>query len=106
VPNVANITVRAALLLGRFEYTERGILDRTHLRFFTRRTIRRLMRESGYEILSERTSVMPVELKFGLPATHLLMRAANRILAFLTWLMPGLFGYQHILVARPVIAPR
>jgi 2-polyprenyl-3-methyl-5-hydroxy-6-metoxy-1,4-benzoquinol methylase len=105
VPNVANITVRASLLLGRFEYTERGILDRTHLRFFTRRTIRRLVRESGYEIVRERTSVMPVELKLGLPATGLPMRAANRVLALLTWLMPGLFGYQHILVARPQAPP-
>lgn len=105
VPNVANITVRASLLLGRFEYTERGILDRTHLRFFTRRTIRRLVRECGYEIVRERTSVMPVELKLGMPPSHFLMRAVNRILAPLTRLMPGLFGYQHILVGRPQTPP-
>ena len=36
LPNVANITVRLSLLFGRFRYTDRGILDRTHLRFFTR----------------------------------------------------------------------
>jgi 2-polyprenyl-3-methyl-5-hydroxy-6-metoxy-1,4-benzoquinol methylase len=102
VPNVANITVRWSLLLGRFEYTERGILDRTHLRFFTRRSARQLLQECGYEILQERMTVMPVELALGLPATHLLMRVANGVLAALTWLMPGLLGYQHVLVARPV----
>src|SRR5438876_3721688 len=35
VPNIANITVRLGLLFGVFEYRERGILDYTHLRFFT-----------------------------------------------------------------------
>ncbi len=34
VPNVANIVVRLSLLLGRFDYMDRGILDRTHFRFF------------------------------------------------------------------------
>jgi 2-polyprenyl-3-methyl-5-hydroxy-6-metoxy-1,4-benzoquinol methylase len=68
LPNVANITVRWSLLFGRFEYTERGILDRTHLRFFTRRSARRLLRDAGYEIVEERTTVMPVELALGLSA--------------------------------------
>jgi 2-polyprenyl-3-methyl-5-hydroxy-6-metoxy-1,4-benzoquinol methylase len=101
VPNVANITMRWSLLLGRFDYTERGILDRTHLRFFTRRTARRLLRDCGYEILEEHMTVMPVELALGLPATNVFMRMANRVLAVFTRLLPGLFGYQHILVARP-----
>jgi glycosyltransferase involved in cell wall biosynthesis len=101
IPNVANITMRWSLLLGRFDYTPRGILDRTHLRFFTRSTARRLLQDSGYEILHEKMTVMPVELALGLPAASLPMRLANSLLAGLTWLMPGLFGYQHILVARP-----
>lgn len=36
VPNVANIKTRLGLLFGRFDYTEYGVLDWTHLRFFTR----------------------------------------------------------------------
>jgi len=48
LPNVANITVRLSLLFGRFEYAERGILDKTHLRFFTRRSARRLIESAGY----------------------------------------------------------
>ena len=39
VPNVANIIVRLSLLLGRFDYMDRGILDRTHLRFFTLKSL-------------------------------------------------------------------
>jgi 2-polyprenyl-3-methyl-5-hydroxy-6-metoxy-1,4-benzoquinol methylase len=100
VPNVANIAIRFSLLLGCFEYTERGILDKTHLRFFTRRTARRLLEETGYEIIDQKTTVIPIELALGLSAHNPLMRSLNRLLAMLTWLMPGLLGYQLIFVAR------
>ena len=39
IPNVANWAMRLGLLAGHFDYTDRGILDRTHLRFYTRRTL-------------------------------------------------------------------
>ena len=81
VPNVANITVRLALLFGRFNYQERGILDRTHLRFFTRRTARAMMKAEQYEILEERTSIMPLELILGLAPENPLLRAMNLMLA-------------------------
>ena len=47
VPNVAHLWVRLQLLAGRFEYADRGILDRTHLRFFTRRTFVALLVAGG-----------------------------------------------------------
>jgi 2-polyprenyl-3-methyl-5-hydroxy-6-metoxy-1,4-benzoquinol methylase len=101
VPNVANITVRPSLLFGRFNYQQRGILDKTHVRFFTRRTARKLISENGYEVVREKSTVMPVELAFGLSAQNPLMRLANLMLFLLTLLMPGLFGYQCIYAARP-----
>jgi len=101
VPNVANITVRLMLLFGSFNYTERGILDRTHLRLFTRRTTRELLEKNGYRILDEKLTVMPLELIFGLSPENFLMKLINRTLAILTKLMPGLFGYQIMLVAEP-----
>jgi 2-polyprenyl-3-methyl-5-hydroxy-6-metoxy-1,4-benzoquinol methylase len=101
LPNVANITVRLALLFGRFEYAPRGILDRTHLRFYTRRSARRLLEGVGYEILERRMTVMPIELALRMSPRNWLMRLANRALAFVTALLPGLFGYQSVFVARP-----
>jgi 2-polyprenyl-3-methyl-5-hydroxy-6-metoxy-1,4-benzoquinol methylase len=101
IPNVANIAVRLSLLLGRFEYAERGILDRTHLRFFTRRSARRLLEEAGYQIVEQKTTVMPVELALGVRPENRVMRYVDRALAFFTRLMPGLLGYQFVLVARP-----
>ena len=42
------------LVVGRFHYTERGILDKTHLRFFTRKTARRLLESNGYRIVEQK----------------------------------------------------
>jgi len=48
LPNIAHGAIRLALLQGRFEYTALGILDNTHLRFFTRKTVEDLFERSGY----------------------------------------------------------
>jgi 2-polyprenyl-3-methyl-5-hydroxy-6-metoxy-1,4-benzoquinol methylase len=50
LPNIAHYTIRLALLRGHFDYTEFGILDSTHLRFFTRNSALRLLRGAGYEV--------------------------------------------------------
>jgi SAM-dependent methyltransferase len=47
LPNVGLWSVRFAHLFGRWQYEETGVLDRTHLRFFTRRNARWLLRECG-----------------------------------------------------------
>ena len=63
VPNVAHLWVRLQLLAGRFEYADRGILDRTHLRFFTRRTFIALLAQAGLAV--EELAVTPVPLPPG-----------------------------------------
>jgi methionine biosynthesis protein MetW len=52
IPNVANWTVRIKLLLGRWNYKERGLLDKTHVRFFTLITAKKLMDDCGFKIVS------------------------------------------------------
>jgi SAM-dependent methyltransferase len=47
LPNVGLWSVRFAHLFGRWEYEETGVLDRTHLRFFTRKSARWLLAECG-----------------------------------------------------------
>ena len=101
LPNVANITVRLALLLGRFNYAERGIMDRTHLRFFTRKTARRLLEDNGWEILEAKPTVMPLELALGIRPENLVMRALNTVLAVMTAVFPKLLGYQFVFLVRP-----
>ncbi|MFM7365155.1 MAG: glycosyltransferase [Cuspidothrix sp.] len=50
IPNIAHGAVRLALLEGNFDYMPSGILDDTHLRFFTRKTVEELFERNGYFI--------------------------------------------------------
>jgi 2-polyprenyl-3-methyl-5-hydroxy-6-metoxy-1,4-benzoquinol methylase len=100
VPNVVNITVRLMMLLGKFEYAERGILDRTHLRFYTRKTIVRLLESEGYEVVKVRMTNLPLEVVIPMRPESWIMRMADAVLGVFTRLLPGLFGYQVIVTAR------
>lgn len=98
VPNIANVTVRLGLLFGIFEYRDRGILDHTHLRFYTVRTIRREVENAGFRIEEVQGSSVPIRLIVGwMP--EFLLRIGERILTGLTRVWRGLFAYQVILVA-------
>ena len=50
IPNMAHISIRLSLLEGKFEHTETGLIDKTHLHFYTKSEIERLFYEAGYEI--------------------------------------------------------
>ncbi len=47
LPNVANWVIRLKLFVGRFDYTETGILDRTHFHLYTYKTARELVNKAG-----------------------------------------------------------
>src|SRR5207302_7414230 len=50
IPNVAHGSVRLALLGGAFPYGEKGLLDSTHLRFFTRESAEELFERAGFAV--------------------------------------------------------
>lgn len=96
-PNVAFWAVRLNLLLGRFNYAERGILDITHKRLFTRRSLIRALEDSGYQIESIRPVPAPFETvmsgwpgRFLTGTAHLLAR-----------IMPRMFAFQWLVTCRP-----
>src|SRR5574341_818219 len=96
LPNVAHWSVRRALLLGRWDLTDRGLMDRTHLRWYTRRTAAALLESAGYRVVRRRCSyAFPAHWRFGL-GPRLAAWAQARA-------MPGtfddLFALQHIFVA-------
>jgi len=100
VPNVAHLFVRLSLLLGHFDYADRGILDRTHLRFFTRRTFLGLLAQAGLVVEVLRVTPAPLPLvaptyrhTAWLRATHALSAQASRC-----W--PQGLAYQFIASCR------
>jgi 2-polyprenyl-3-methyl-5-hydroxy-6-metoxy-1,4-benzoquinol methylase len=91
-PNIANWSMRLLHLLGRWDYRERGIMDRTHVRFFTRRTLVRAVEAASYRV-EEVDVTCPLPVLRRQPfnaAAHAAARAWKNLLA-----------YQFIVVARP-----
>jgi 2-polyprenyl-3-methyl-5-hydroxy-6-metoxy-1,4-benzoquinol methylase len=87
LPNVAHWRMRLALLVGKFEYTETDLLDRTHLRFYTRESAVRLFLTTGFEVLEV---VVPPAPPSRFRAAHSLVRRS----------MPTLFSVNFIFRLR------
>ena len=60
LPNVAHGDVRIAMINGSFRYREWGLLDRTHVRFFTLETARQLFQEAGLVAVETKRVVVPL----------------------------------------------
>ena len=99
IPNAVHWYPRLRMLSGRFDYDRRGILDRGHLRFFTRRSFERLAKTAGLRVTRCQAVGLPVEI---------LNRGGGDIggLAEGTAAAPGLLGPGHDPdVAEPVRLP-
>ena len=104
IPNVAHWTVRLNLLLGRFNYKPVGIMDVTHLRWFTLTTAIRLFESSGYKTDAIKNSAgawMPEYQRT--PLRFLPTQYKGKLLSKLGQLSHGLFACQHVILASPVI---
>jgi glycosyltransferase involved in cell wall biosynthesis len=97
-PNVAFGPVRLSLLLGKFNYGKRGILDMTHRRLFTAASLRRMLELHGYDVLETAGIPAPFPLAIGEGRLGRALLALNGAL-IRAW--PGLFAYQIASVAVP-----
>jgi O-antigen biosynthesis protein len=100
VPNVAHLAIRTMLLEGRWDYAELGILDRTHLRFFTRSSLTQLFSNSAYQVLR----IYPVKLAAsqvdelcGLNLDSKILKAASALVQD-----DCSTDFQYVLGAKPV----
>lgn len=100
VPNVASLYVRLNLLFGRFRYEARGILDATHMRFFTLRTFRELVESAGLEILSVQATPIPLPWLFARVRQRWWFRMLHRTLCWLTSAFRSPLAYQFVAVAE------
>ncbi|CAN5548490.1 hypothetical protein BH10PLA1_BH10PLA1_08030 [soil metagenome] len=100
LPNVAHFAARLMLLAGRFPKMERGILDRTHLQFFTRDTAADLLKSAGLKIEHIYATGVPLEevWKGGEDKALFKVIRGSQNLA-VDWL-PRLAGFQWIFQAR------
>jgi 2-polyprenyl-3-methyl-5-hydroxy-6-metoxy-1,4-benzoquinol methylase len=125
LPNVGNWSSRFGLLGGRFEYTDTGVLDRTHLRFFTRNSARRLIEDAGLTIARHAYTpgivrpLVPVAKKLMAPRAsgdggahdpaallesapyRVYVKAVYPVESFVANLWPGLLAFQMIYEAHP-----
>ncbi len=103
IPNVAHWYPRLRFASGRFDYDSRGILDRTHLRFFTRASFTRLAAASGYAVGRVRSTSLPLEVldrgrsAVGESGARRAVRATDRISRAA---LPNLFTYQWLFELR------
>jgi 2-polyprenyl-3-methyl-5-hydroxy-6-metoxy-1,4-benzoquinol methylase len=99
IPNIAHLWIRLSLLCGKFDYAERGILDRTHLRFFTRRTAVALLEGLGVAVREVKATPVPLNLVHPVFEQARAGRLAHRALAGWTSLLPRLLGFQFVMLA-------
>jgi len=104
IPNFGHWYPRARVAVGRFDYDARGILDRGHLRFFTRRSFARLLEGTGWEVRRQEAIGLPFEVADrgsasagGTPGRSLLRKVDRTAVS----LRPQLFAYQFIYELEP-----
>ena len=97
LPNIAHGDVRLSLLTGTFDYSETGLLDRTHLRFFTRSSIHTFLSQSHFQVeavFASTASIGTTEL--GPPNAEIPIEAVQFVQKD-----PDALVYQYIVKAIP-----
>ncbi|MGB5217942.1 MAG: class I SAM-dependent methyltransferase [Smithella sp.] len=124
VPNIANWLTRLRLLCGSWEYTVSGMMDRTHIRFFTLKSIKRLIQAAGFDVVHvyatpyllrglvgiqarnrmfpESRNAQPTEPEAlaGNPYYRFYMKYVYQPEAFIANLWKSMFAYQLVITAR------
>jgi len=97
LPNIAHLYFRLKLLIGQFDYQERGTLDKSHLRFFTLKTVKKLVVDAGFEIESIDVTMpnAPVSLAFN-KKFSILYKSGYRVAR----LWKTMFAFRFIILAK------
>lgn len=96
-PNIAFVGIRVGLLFGRFNYADRGILDITHRRLFTRGSLKVALESSGYDI----ESIKPVPIPFAAVLPGTLGTWLNWLAALAASAVPSWFAFQWLVICHP-----
>ncbi len=99
-PNIAYWGVRKNLFLGRWNYADAGILDKTHLHFYTKQGWRSLLEEEGYEItlLEPAEGMVPFETVLK-KHCRLSMGGIEKLRVYACRIAPSLFTVVYLILA-------
>jgi methionine biosynthesis protein MetW len=102
VPNVAHWSVRAELLQGRFRYQATGIMDATHLRWFTAGSAKALLESAGFEVVGFRSTagVNVPDNTNRAPLCWMPQKRRDALLRVGARRWPTLLGAQHVIKAK------
>jgi methionine biosynthesis protein MetW len=103
VPNIAHWFVRLDLLRGRFNYRDCGIMDATHLRWFTHDTLDKFFDNLGFQVTHHLYTVNTgtIDYSRSWPWSWLPGRPRLALVRRLTKTLPKLFGCQLVVRATP-----
>lgn len=90
VPNIANWRIRFQLLFGNFDYQEYGILDNSHIKFFTEKSTKNMIKEAGYDIVQFDLTVGDINI-------------FPRLFHSLGMAWPNLLAFQFFVIAEKKI---
>jgi len=90
VPNIVNWHSRMTIFLGKFEYSESGVFDKTHLRFYNFNSAKKLAEDAGYRI-----AWLDVT-----PSVYIFKERLNFLWYGLAKLWKNLFADEFIILAR------
>ncbi len=99
-PNIALWFYRLSLLVGRFEYGPRGVLDYTHVHLYTKASFRREVERAGFRVRKHRVTALPFEVVFRSTGRSRLVRGISATYHWMARIWPELFAYQNILEAE------
>lgn len=100
IPNFANIYARLKLLFGNFDYEEKGLFDNTHLRFFTLKTIRKLVSESNLKIIGEDITPIPLPIISPLFSEGNLLGFLHQVNYMVALAWRRMFAFQFIVYCK------
>ncbi len=94
LPNVAHISIRLNLFLGKFQYGQTGILDEDHLRFFTYYSAKDLIEKCGFSVIKSSIDPggIPLVGKIFTNCPQWIHKAGFELMSYL----PNLFALQSI----------
>lgn len=103
VPNIVFWWARLQILIGRFPKENRGIFDKTHLHFFTKKTLLDLLLlDNRYKPNSFHTTTFPIQFIFNKENQSLILKFIYNFNYLLSKVWPNIFSYQLIYVVSKI----